>query len=94
MRFHHNPDSAPGAASFATERDDDDERRVLLELVTDPPPGGEDRAALSARLGLPRRRVVTALARLSAAGLVDVTGDLVRPTAAARRFDALWPIRP
>jgi hypothetical protein len=93
MQNNPSPD-ARAAAARSDESGDETQRRVLLELVTDPPPGGEDAALLAARLSLDHERVEVAVAALGAAGLADSTGGLVRPTAAARRFDALWPVRP
>jgi hypothetical protein len=93
MQDHPSPDRGPGAAPPG-EDGDEAQRQVLLELVTDPPPGGEDAALLAARLGLRTDRVLAALAALSAAGLAACADGMVRATAAARRFDALWPIEP
>jgi hypothetical protein len=69
------------------------QRQVLLELVTTPPPEGDQLGQLAFALKESRRDVEAAVRELVDAGLVERDGDTVRATAAALRFDALWPIQ-
>jgi hypothetical protein len=69
------------------------QRWVLLELVTVPPPEGDDISKMAFGLKEQRPDVEAAVDALVAAGLAARDGDAVRPTAAALRFDALWPVR-
>ena len=69
------------------------QRWVLLELVTVPPPEGADISRMAFGLKELRPDVEAAVDALVEAGLAARDGDTVRPTAAALRFDALWPVR-
>ena len=66
---------------------------MLLELITVPPPEGDDISKMAFGLKELRRDVDAAVDALVAAGLALREGDSVRPTAAALRFDTLWPVR-
>jgi len=70
------------------------ERRVLLELVTDPPADGDEPAQLATCLSERVEDVDLAVTALEQAGLARRERGTVHATIAARRFDALWPIRP
>jgi hypothetical protein len=84
---------APAGAPSPGSPEHDVQRQVLLELVTTPPPEGDELGQLAFALREPRRDVEAAVEALVDAGLVERDGDTVRATAAALRFDALWPIR-
>jgi hypothetical protein len=87
----------PGAPSDAPRpgsREHDVQRRVLLELLTTPPPDGDELAALAHALDESRRDVEAAVDALIETQLAHRHGDVVRASAAALRFEALWPITP
>jgi hypothetical protein len=69
------------------------ERWLLLELVTTPPPEGDDLGQLAVALRQSRPDVETAARALVEAGLAECDGETLRASAAALRFEALWPIR-
>jgi hypothetical protein len=68
-------------------------RWLLLELLSYPPAAGDDLDYLTRTLGEQRSHVESAVDDLVADGLAERCGDRVRATAAAWRFDALWPVR-
>jgi len=69
------------------------QRWVLLELITAPPAEGDETAKLAFGLKELRADVEASIDALVAAGLAVRDGDRARPTAAALRFDELWPVR-
>jgi len=92
MQDHPNPDaltraSCPSGVQHRVQR------WVLLELITAPPPEGDEISALAFGLKELRADVVAAVDALVDAGLALRDGDRARPTPAALRFDALWPVR-
>ena len=82
------PEAAPPFGSPAHDL----QRQLLLELVTTPPPGGDELDRLARALGVTRREIEAAVQDLVDAGLAECDGDTVRASAAALRFEALWPI--
>lgn len=66
------------------------QRRVLLELVTSPPEGGDELDRLVLVLDW-HAAVEAAVDALVDVGLAERDEHRVRATAAALRFDALWP---
>ena len=92
MQDHPNP-GAPHDAPSRGSLEHRVQRWVLLELVTVPPPEGDDISKMAFGLKELRPDVEAAVDALVAAGLALRQGDNVRPTAAALRFDALWPVR-
>jgi hypothetical protein len=85
----------PGAPSDAPKlgsHEHDVQRRVLLELLTTPPPEGDEVASLARALDESRRDVEAAVDALVATRLAQRDGDVVRASAAALRFEVLWPI--
>jgi DNA-binding Lrp family transcriptional regulator len=70
------------------------QRRVLLELLTDAPEAGDRLGELADRLGASAAELLTAVTELARDGLVLATDGRVQASTAARRFEALWPIRP
>ena len=58
-----------------------------------PPPEGDEIAKLALGLKELEADVAAAVDALVAVGLADRDGDRVRATAAALRFDELWPVR-
>ncbi len=87
--MHHHPSSGESASA---DRFEEVQRRLLLELVVDPPPAGDRVADLAPRLGESPRAVIEAARELAAAGLAVVDDDVIRASAAALRFEALWPV--
>jgi hypothetical protein len=61
--------------------------------VTAPPPDGDEIATVAANLHELEADVDAAVDALAAVGLAIRDGDRVHPTAAALRFDELWPAR-
>jgi hypothetical protein len=85
----------PGASSGAPRpgsHQHDVQRRVLLELLTTPPVEGDELSSLADSLDEPRCAVEAAIDALVEARLAQREGDVVRASAAALRFEALWPI--
>jgi hypothetical protein len=72
----------------------DVQRKVLLELVLAPPPYTDDVAAMTARIGEPRRAVDAALEALASAGLAGRDGAVAWATNAARYCEALYRMCP
>jgi hypothetical protein len=68
-------------------------RWLPLELVSYPPAEGDDVEYLTRALEEPRRHVEAAVDDLVSDGLAERDGVRVRASAAAWRFDALWPAR-
>ncbi|HEX8103684.1 MAG TPA: hypothetical protein VF533_13795 [Solirubrobacteraceae bacterium] len=87
--MHDHPSSERSAGA---DRFEEVQRRLLLELVVDPPEAGDRIADLAARLQETPRAVTEAAAALAATGLAVVDDDVVRASAAALRFEALWPV--
>jgi hypothetical protein len=69
------------------------QRWLLFELVTAASDNGEDIAWLARKLREPRIEVEAAAAALVRYGLAERHGGAVLATPAAKRFEALWPIR-
>jgi hypothetical protein len=92
MQDHPNPGAPSGAAS-PTGVQHRVQRWVLLELVTAPPAEGDEIAKLAWGLKELEGDVEAAVDALAQAGLAVRDGGRVRPTAAALRFDELWPVR-
>jgi hypothetical protein len=69
-------------------------RWLLLELVSYPPADGDGLEYLTRTLGEDLADVQAAVDELVGDGLAEREGDRVRASAAAWRFDALWPVRP
>jgi hypothetical protein len=92
MQDHPNP-RAPSDAPSPRSLEHRVQRWVLLELVTVPPPEGDDISKLAFGLKELWPDVEDAVDALVEAGLAIRDGDRIRPTAAALRFDALWPVR-
>ena len=92
MQDHPNPGAASGASS-PSGIEHRVQRWLLLELVTAPPPEGDEIAKLAWGLDELQADVDAAVGALVAAGLAVRDGERVRPTAAALRFDELWPVR-
>jgi hypothetical protein len=91
MHHQRNPGPRSGASSH-TRTGCRVQRWVLLELITAPSPEGDEIAALAAGLGEQRAEVEAAVDALARVGLASRGADRVRPTPAALRFDALWPV--
>jgi hypothetical protein len=68
-------------------------RWLLLELVSYPPAEGDDLEYLTRTLKEQRPHVEAAVDALVRDGLAERDGVRVRASAAAWRFDALWPAR-
>jgi hypothetical protein len=79
--------SSPGAVQHRVQR------WALLELVTAPPAQGDEIAQLALALKERRIDVEAAVDALVRAGLAVRDGERARATAAALRFDELWPVR-
>ena len=92
MQDHPNP-AAPADAPSPGSLEHRVQRWVLLELVTAPPAEGDEISKLAWGLKELVADVEAAVDALVAAGLAVRDGDRVRPTPAALRFDALWPVR-
>ncbi len=92
MQDHPNP-GAPSGAPSPQSVQHRVQRWVLLELVTAPPPERDAIAKLAWGLRELEADVEAAVDALVHAGLATRDGDRVRPTAAALRFDDLWPVR-
>jgi len=88
MHGHRTAPVAPAAGTLANQA----QRLVLLEVVVDPPARGDRLADLPRRLDLPAFAIHDAVAALERAGLVDRHGALIRASAAALYFEALWPV--
>jgi hypothetical protein len=92
MQDHPNPEAPHGAPS-PTGVEHRVQRWVLLELITAPPVEGDEIAKLAFGLKELRADVEAAVDALVDAGLAVREGDRARATAAALRFDELWPVR-
>jgi hypothetical protein len=92
MQDHPNPRVPTGVPRRDTS-EHRVQRWVLLELVTSPPPDGDDVGELALRLDETRPDVESAIEALVDSGLAQRDGEHVRATAAALRFDSLWPVR-
>jgi hypothetical protein len=92
MQDHPNP-GAPSGASSPESVQHRVQHWVLLELVTAPPPQGDEIAKLAWGLDELQAEVDAAVGALVEAGLAVRDGERVRATAAALRFDELWPVR-
>ena len=92
MQDHPNP-GAPSGGPSPGSLEHRVQRWGLLELVTVPPPEGDDISKMAFGLKELRPDVDAAVVARVEAGLAAGVGDPVRPTAAALRFDALWPVR-
>ena len=91
--MQHQPTCGPPeAAPFFGSPVHDLQRQLLLELVTTPPPEGDEMERLARALSATRREIESAVQDLVDAGLAERDGDSVRASAAALRFEALWPI--
>lgn len=92
MQDHPNPGGPSGAPSHGSI-EHRVERWVLLELITAPlsERDGIDRLAFSTREL--RSDIEAAVGALVDSRLVARDGDMVRATAAAVRFDAIWPVK-
>jgi pyrroloquinoline quinone (PQQ) biosynthesis protein C len=86
-------DRSPDGASPPSHRHQL-KRWLLLELVSYPPAGGDDLEYLTRTLEEDPAHVQAAVEELVSDGLAERDGDRVRASAAAWRFDALWPARP
>jgi hypothetical protein len=92
--MHDDPiDRSPDDAAPPSHRHQI-ERWLLLELVSYPPAAGDDLDYLARVLKEPRVHIEAAVDALVADGLAVRAGELVRASATAWRFEALWPIRP
>lgn len=92
MQDHPNsgaPSGAPSPGSIEHRV----QRWVLLELVTAPPADGDELDKLAYGLDELRPDVEAAVQALVEVGLAERDGQSVRATAAALRFDALWPVK-
>lgn len=89
MHDHPSPGGHPAEDPFERAQ-----QLLLLELVVDPPAAGDRIFDLASRLGLSAELASSAVAELVTAGLAQIDGDVVRASAAASRFEALWPIAP
>jgi hypothetical protein len=92
MQDHPNPEAPSGAPSPGSV-EHRVQRWVLLELVTAPPVDGDELDGLAYGLDELRPDVEAAVRALVDVGLAERDGQRVRATAAALRFDALWPVR-
>jgi hypothetical protein len=92
MQDHPNP-RAPSGAPCPGSVEYRVQRWVLLELVTAPPPDGDELDGLIYGLDELRPDVEAAVQALVDVGLAERDGRCVRASAAALRFDALWPAR-
>jgi hypothetical protein len=92
MQDHPNPGGPSGAPSHGS-LEHRVQRWVLLELVTAPPPDGDDLDRLAYGLDELRPDAEAAVRALVDVGLAERDGQCVRATAAALRFDALWPVK-
>jgi hypothetical protein len=92
MQDHPNP-AGPSSALPPGSLEHRVQRWVLLELVTAPPPDGDELDDLAYGLDELRPDVEAAVRSLVDVGLAERDGQRVRATAAALRFDALWPAR-
>jgi hypothetical protein len=91
--MHDQPNAGPEPPAPGT-RAYDVQREVLLELVLAPAPYTDDVAAMTARIGEPRRDVDAALEALAQAGLAGREGPLAWATDAARYCEALYRMCP
>jgi hypothetical protein len=92
MQDHPNP-RAPTGAPSPSSLEYRVQRWVLLELVTAPPADGDEIDGLAYGLDELRPDVETAVQALVDVGLAERDGQSIRASAAALRFDALWPAR-
>jgi hypothetical protein len=92
MQDHPNPGARSGALCL-TSVQHPVQRWVLLELITAPPTAGDEITRLAFELKELEADVAAAVDALAEAGLVVREGARARPTAAALRFDELWPVR-
>jgi hypothetical protein len=92
MQDHPNP-GGPSGAPTPGSVEHRVQRWVLLELVTAPPVDGDELDGLAYGLDELRPDVEGAVRALVDVGLAERDGQRVRATAAALRFDALWPVR-
>jgi hypothetical protein len=92
MRDHPIPGAgiAPGVPVPAADKREL-QRWLLLELVTSPPTAGDRLEYLAHALDGSRAAVEAAVGDLVAVGLAVREGDRIRASAAAWRFDQLWP---
>lgn len=89
MRSHRSAGNARPAARGGNG--DELQRRVLLELVTHPPAQGDRIGDLARTLDTPRYQLQAAVDALVGVGLARRDASTVRASAAALRFEALWP---
>ncbi len=87
--MHRHPSSGDDVRA---DRDEELQRRLLLELVVDPPPEGDRIGDLAGRLDASPAELDRAAAALAASGLAVRDDDVVRASAAALRFEELWPV--
>jgi hypothetical protein len=92
MQDHPNPGGLSGAPSPGSV-EHRVQRWLLLELVTVPLTEGDGIDRLALGLRELRADVDAGVKALVEVGLAVRCDDTVRPTPAALRFDALWPIR-
>jgi hypothetical protein len=90
MRSHRSAGNPRPAGPCGGNRDEL-QRRLLLELVTHPPTAGDRIDDLAARLQAPREHIQAAIDALTDVGLAHRDATTVRASAAALRFEALWP---
>jgi hypothetical protein len=91
MQDHPNP-GGPSGAPRPGSVEHRVQRWVLLELVTAVLSEGDGLDRLAFGLKELRPDVEAAVKALVDCGLAERDGDLVRASAAAWRFEALWPI--
>jgi hypothetical protein len=92
--MHDHPIEGLGAApgvGVPVGRERELQRWLLLELVTFPPSGGDDIDQLAHALEESRAQVEAAVDELVTVGLALREGDRVQASAAAWRFELLWP---
>ena len=89
MQYHRIAGNARAAGLGG--HGDEVQRRLLLELVTNPPDGGDRIDELARALDEPREQVEAAIDALRRVGLAHRDATTVRASAAALRFEQLWP---
>lgn len=90
--MHEQPNHGPEIAGTSPRgRAHHLQRIVLLELVTNPPVEGDDVDDMSARFDVPSHEVALAVDSLVEVGLAIRRDHLVLASAAAWRFEWLWP---
>ncbi|MEN3281459.1 MAG: hypothetical protein V7607_2599 [Solirubrobacteraceae bacterium] len=92
MQDHPNP-GAPSGAPTPGSVEHRVQRWVLLELVTASLSEGDGLDRLAFGLKELRPDVEAAVRALVDVGLAELDGDMVRASAAALRFDWLWPVK-